>query len=213
MNYKVLIPTTVVFFILVNTSYFWEYKLGVYAMPATFAFVIVFLGLGIILVRQIYLAAKEKFKDKQRIFSVILLATVLVLTYFFPLGIINFEKLSGNDVLIAEHEGAANCMTILKLKDNYKFTEKNVCFGLTEVNGNYKIINDTIYFYNIKFGRNENEYYEFAVIKPSKFNSKKDAFDLVRFKNKSDTTGNGLWITKNELKSSQTKAEPPTLVH
>jgi len=94
-----------------------------------------------------------------------LLTIVLVLAFFKPFGFIDFDKLEGGDLLIAEREGAANCMTTLKLKDNFTFRETNVCFGVTEIKGNYHLQNDTIYFDNVNIGRHEKGFYKFAVIR------------------------------------------------
>lgn len=128
-----------------------------------------------------------------------MLAVVLAAAFFKPAGLIDFEQFEDADILIAQREGVANCMTIFKLKENNKFTEKNICFGLTEIKGDYKLKNDTIYFENVEFGRGENEFYKFAVIRPSKFYKDHNHFDLVRYKTLGDTTGHELWITKNDL--------------
>ncbi len=151
------------------------------------------------LFRQFFLAIKEKFNDRQRLLIIGVLTTVLALAFFKPEGLINFNRLEENDILIALREGAANCMTIFKLKENNKFTEKSVCFGMTEIKGDYILKNDTIFFENVKLGRGEDEFYKFAIIRPSKFNKDNDHFDLIRYKNLSDTTGHELWITKNDL--------------
>lgn len=206
MKHKVLIITTILFFLTVNTIYFWESKLGLIAFPAFLLLVLIFLILSIILLQQTYLVITEKFEDKMRIFSIVLLTTVLCLTFLFPTGLFNFNKLSHHDILVAEREGAANCMTTFKMKDNHKFSERNVCFGVTEVSGNFKIINDTIYFENVELGRDVREFYEFAVVRQSKYRTSKDAFDLVRYKSKSDTTGHELWITKNSLNTLKGKS-------
>jgi len=175
-------------------------------MPAFLALVLVFLGLAIALLRHIFIAAKEKLTDKHRLLTIGLLAAVLCLTYLFPFGIINFDRLSGNDLLVAQREGAANCMTTFKLKDNNTFTERSVCFGVTESKGNYKILRDTIFFENVEIGRHEDGFYKFAVIRPSKFNTDSNRFDLVRFKGVGDTTGHELWIIKNELSKPTDKS-------
>jgi hypothetical protein len=106
------------------------------------------------------------------------LTIALTLTFLIPFGLINFDKLEGNNVLVAEKEGAANCMTTLKLKDDFTFRERSVCFGVTEIKGNFHIENDTIYFDNVSLGRHENEFYKFAVIESSKFNKDGKHFDL-----------------------------------
>lgn len=188
MKNKGIIITTLVFFLLVNTTYFWENKLGLLAFPAFLFLVLVFLVLLSVLLQQFFFAIKEKFAGRQRLLIIVLLAIVLGFVFLKPDGLIAFNKFDGNDILVAEREGAANCMTTFKLKENNKFTEKSVCFGMTEIKGNYKIINDTIYFENVETGRDKDEFYMFAVIRPSKYNSNNYHFDIVRYKDLNDTT-------------------------
>jgi hypothetical protein len=196
---KGLIITTIIFFLLVNTTYYWEGKLGLYAFPTFIFLAILFVGLIIALLRQIYFILKEKFTKRHRLYLVGLLTIVLSLTVYKPFGLVDFDNLEGGDLLIAEREGAANCMTTLKLKDDLTFRERNVCFGVGEIKGSYHLQNDTIYFDKVQFGRHENEFYEFAVVTPSKFDKDETHFNLTRYKNMSDTVGHELWITKNEL--------------
>ena len=205
MKNKALFITTIVFFLLVNTTYFWEGKLGLFAFPAFILLAVFYLGLAIALVRQIYLVTKERFADKHRLFVTGLLTTVLVVTFYKPFGLVDFYKTEDCDLLVAEREGAANCMTTLKLKSDFTFRERNVCFGVTEITGNFHLKNDTIYFDNVKVGRHEDEFYEFAVIRQSKFSNSKIRADLIRFKSIADTNGHELWITKNELKKLKDK--------
>jgi hypothetical protein len=202
---KGLLITTIIFFLTVNTIYYWEGKLGFFAFPAFILLAGIYVGLAIALLRQIYLVIKKKFTDKQRLFEVGLLTTVLVLTFFKSFGLIDFDKLKGGDLLIAEREGTANCMTTLKLKDDFTFRERNVCFGVTEIKGSYHIQNDTIYFDNVNVGRYEDEFYKFAVIRPSKFSNSKFIANLIRYKDLIDTTGHVLWITKTELNKLKDK--------
>jgi hypothetical protein len=171
---KGLLITTIIFFIIVNTTYYWEGKFGLFAFPAFLVLVVVYLGLAISLVIIIFLAVKEKLVYKSRLLLIGLLTIVLALTFYKPFGLINFDKLEGDNLLIAEREGAANCMTTLKLKDDFTFRERTVCFGITEIKGNYHLQNDTIFFDNVSVGRHEDEFYKFAVIEPSKFNKDKN---------------------------------------
>jgi len=129
------------------------------------------------------------------------LAIFLSLIYIFPDGLISFDRWRGNALLVAQREGVANCMSTIVLKEDNKFIERDVCFSLTEISGDYKFKNDTIYFENVRTGRNEDGFYQFAVIKPSMLKTK-NSFDLIRYKDKNDTVGNTLWIIKNELKAS-----------
>ena len=173
--------------------------MGIFAMLTFLVLILYFLTLAGLLIGQIYHSIREKFKDKLRLVLIGILTSTLVLAFFFPNGLINFNKFESESILIAQREGAANCMTTLKLKEDNKFIERNVCFGITETTGEYRISGDTIYFENVYLGRHENEFYEFAVIK---YDNKKGKYlgDLIRFENHSDTTGIPLWITKNELK-------------
>lgn len=200
MKNKRLIIIIIVFLIIVNTSYYWKGKLNFLTFPAFFILFIVYVGLGIALIRELYFAFKDNFKDKKRILTIGLLITVLTLTFLKPFGFINFEEFEGKNVLIAEREGVAGCIMTLKLKDNNEFTAKGVCFGMTEINGNYKFKNDTIYFENVELGRGEKEFYKYAVIKPLKFYSDNKHFELLSYKSKSDTIGHRLKVTLNELK-------------
>jgi hypothetical protein len=202
---KGIFITTIIFFLLVNTTYYWEGKLGLFTIPAFVLLVAVYFGLAITLLRQIYFSFKEKFKQKNRFILIGLLTTVLLLTYFKPLGIVDFDKFEGTDVLVAEREGAANCLTTLKLKEDYTFRERIGCFGVSEIKGTFRVVNDTIYFDNIQLGRHEESFYKFAVIKPTKFDNPKIFGDLIRYKDLSDTVGHFLWITKNELSKLKDK--------
>ena len=201
MKIKILLLTTFILLLIVNTAFFWEGKLGSFAMILSLILVIIYGVLIISLLYQIYLAIREKFKNTQRLISIGIVAVVLVLIYFRPDGIINFEKFQGNDLLIAEREGAANCNTTLKLKESNKFIEKSICFGVSEITGKYSIKGDSIFFSDVQLGRDKSEYYQFAVIKQSASENKKIIGELKRFMNYSDTLPHELWITKNELKN------------
>jgi len=200
MKHKRLLIATILFFILINTTYFWEGKLGMVAMLTSLLLIISFLVLTFLLFRQIYISIKEKFIDKQRLIVIAILTLTLVIPVFFPAGLINFEKFESESILIAQREGAANYLTTLKLKKNKKFNERTVCFGITEITGTYKLIGDTIFFDYDSPSRQQNKYYKFAIIKNVDSNNKKYKGDLVRFEDNSDTTGIALWIIKNELK-------------
>lgn len=197
---KILIAITIIFFLIVNTSYYWKSNLGLISLPISLILFLVYLGLCIITIRYIFLAFKERSKNKKQMFSIGLLLIVLILTFIKPFGIIDFEKFESKNILIAEREGVAGCSMNLKLKENKKFTAKSVCFGMTETIGQYEIKKDTIFFYDIKLGRGEDQFYKFAVLRPSKkFNNSK-SFTLLCFKSKNDRIGQGLKVKHNGLK-------------
>jgi hypothetical protein len=199
-RYSLVIPV-VIFFLIINTLYFWESKLGGYAMLLTLLLIITYIILSVSLFYQFYLAIREKFANRSRLIISGIVATVLILSFFYPFGVINYQKFEAKDLLIAGREGVANCNTTLKLKANNNFIEQSVCFGVYEVHGRYSIKGDSIFFSNIQLGRGENEYYQFAVITKSEFqDGGKILGELKRFKNYNDTLPHDLFITKNEFK-------------
>ncbi len=188
----------------INSTYYWEGKLGIFAFPAFSILVVVYFGLTIALVRQIYFTVKEKFTNKPRLLTIGLLTIVLALTFFKPFGLIDFDKLEGENILVAQREGAANCMTTLKLKNDFTFKERNVCFGVTEIIGTYKISNDTIYFESVKLGKQEDINYEFAIIEELEHYTE-NPLALKLYKDKNDTIGFNYFIEKNKLKINPKK--------
>ncbi len=166
----------------------------------TFSLLILyFLVLTVILLGQAFFAVREKLRNKNRLILIGLMTVVLALSFLYPSGLINFDKLERDSIFIAQREGAANCMTTLKLRDDKTFIERNVCFGVTETTGTYNVKDDTIFFHNVSLGRHESDLYKFAIIKSRETKSEKYLGDLVRYKDHSDTTGIALWIIKNEL--------------
>lgn len=199
MKRKGLITTVVIFFLLVNTTYYWEGKLGLFAMPVFLILTVVYFGLVIALIRQLYLSIKERFSNKFRLLNIGFLTAILTLTFFKPFGFIDFDKFEGENLLIARREGAANCMTTFKLKDDLTFKERNVCFGVTEIKGTYRIYNDTIYFFNVRRAKKEDIKYEFGVIEKLELYTE-NPHALKLYKSKNDTIGFKYFITKNDLK-------------
>ena len=197
MKHKGLFIAALVFFLLVNMTYYWEGHMGGFALITFFLLVAYFLLLIIFLFTQSFFAIKENFINKQRIVLIGTMTAVLVLSFCYPSGIINFERFESKSIFIAQREGVANCMTTLNLRINKTFIEKTVCFGVTETTGTYNLKGDTIFFENISLGRHANHYYKLAVIKAGK--GKNHLGDLVRYRDYSDTTGMFLSIIKNDL--------------
>lgn len=195
MKQKGLYIASLIFFLLVNTTYFWESKMGIFAMLTFLLLVIYFLVLSALLFGQLFFTIREKFKNRKRLYVIAFMTFVLGSTLLFPRGLIDFIRFESNSVLIAQREGAANCMTTIELKENKTFTEKNICFGVTETTGTYRLKSDTIFFENVALGRQESDFYKFAVIKKIG----KKSSELVRYESYSDTIGIPLFIVKNEL--------------
>jgi len=162
MKRKLIIIATVVFFLLVNTSYWWERKSGLWAFPLSGLLVLWFVVLGFILVTYAWKSAEERLADKQRSWITIMLAAVLGLTLLFPAGMIDYEMFRSKVVLRAFREGVANCGTTLTLREDKSFNVTEVCFGFTETTGQYRISNDSIY---LKCSPGGEHSYQLALVK------------------------------------------------
>lgn len=202
MKPKRLIILTAVFFLVINTSYFWQILVGGYLFPVTILLGMFFIVLLVALPITIGKAYEEKYKNKPRLFSIIFLSLTLVLTVFFPSGVINFERFEGNSLLIAHYEGAANCTTTLKLKANNKFKIQSICFGVDEVKGEYEIKQDTIFFKNKK-GDKDLKRFNWGIMQISdtiKHFEYQNILGLVTlYENSDDKNGYEMYIFKNEL--------------
>ncbi len=204
---KGLLVLSTIFFLAINTLYFWEGNLGSWLIPLTLFLLILYIVLIIALFNQIRLSVMEKFVVKSRLLVIVFLTFVLVSTAIRPFGIIDFKKFERDNLLVAQREGVANCTVTLKLKDNMTFVQRNICFGITDTKGKYHLKNDTIYFDNMEPGRHETIFYEFAIVtrprpvKPEKYTH------LTLYKNATDTSGLELVITKNELHKIKLKIQ------
>lgn len=199
LKYKTILISTLIFFLLVNTSQLWEGKIGLFAMITLLLLVVYFIALSIVFSIQLYKGFKEKFQLRKRLYVIGLLFFTLTTTLFFPGGMINYELFESKSVLIAQREGAANCMATLKLRENNTFTEKQICFGITEINGEYSRSGDTVFFKTTSPKRQGDEFYEYAIIK----NENNNLFNLDCYMNSTDSIGTWLTIIKNELDSVQ----------
>ena len=162
-----------------------------WSMPLTIILFIYFLILATAFLFQLFKSISEKFKSNSRTFLLVVMALVIGLTLYKPFGLIDFDKLEGKDLLVAQREGVANCMTTLKLKEGGIFVERSVCFGIKKTNGKYKLENDTIWFSDTKRGV---DFYEFGVIKEIR----NDSQEILLFNNRNDTIPLNLFVRKNE---------------
>ncbi len=201
MKNKGLLLAIILYFLIVNTSYFWESHLGLLAFPFYLILGVVYLGFIIVFIRNIYFLIKENFSEKKRFITCCLLILVLTLTFLKPKGLFDFEKLEANSILVAQNEGAANCATSLKLKEYFTFCQRTICFGVSKIKGNFHYQNDTIYFKNVQLNRLETEFYLFALIETKISKNGKKHFHLKCYKSKTDTVGNKFSITKIKWES------------
>jgi hypothetical protein len=146
MKPKTVIILAVVFLILQSTFKIWAIYLSWTGMFVFLGLTGIFLMLTVLLFFQLFLVFKERFKEKRRIISSGILATVLSVVAFFPLGLIDRDIFRAPDVLVAWQEGGGNCHTFIAFKEDNTFVETAICFGDSELTGTYSISGDTIYF-------------------------------------------------------------------
>ncbi|WP_116790082.1 hypothetical protein [Flavobacterium psychrotrophum] len=152
-----LLVFALIFFLLVNTSYFWEGKLFGLSLLVFLILAITYVVLVIIAVVQVVLVIKERFKNRPRNIVFATLLVVVALVAIFPRGIIRYDLFESEILLMAQREGVANCTINLKLRKNNTYTLKEVCFGISDKSGSYEVRNDTIFF--------ESETYDYGTIK------------------------------------------------
>lgn len=103
-----------------------------------------FLILPIVLLVQVGLVINGKFKYKAKNISTSILGFVLLISFFFPYGVVDSSTFEEPNIIWAQYEGVANCTETLKMKKDSRFSHSSICFGVEEYEGTYKIIGDTI---------------------------------------------------------------------
>jgi len=165
MENRKLIIVTIIFFLLININYYLEEIIGFLMMPLFIISILLYIILFVLMLGQLIKSIQESFSNKKRLISIGIVMILLALIYSKPNGVINYDSFN-KSILIANNEGGGNCSSTLKLKDDNTFKQRNVCFGVEIIKGNYSVINDTIFFKN-----NSNYKYRFATITKGKNNS------------------------------------------
>ena len=188
MRSRTVVIISIIFFTLVNTSYFIEKLSGIWDILIAIVTTLGFLVLGIILIGQLFKLFKEKLGDKSRIISTIVLIITLTVTGIFPLGVINYEDLQGEDLLVASLEGGANCQTVLKIKKNNKFIQTSLCFGVDKWSGTHQIFGDTVKL-NYVDTADLNKKFAYGLIKLTKNKEYIKIGRILMFQSYKDTMG------------------------
>lgn len=196
MKNRIQVIISILLFFIVNTQCFWEVNAGKYYLGIFMVLLIIFFVLVCILVLEIFISVFEKFSNPNRNLTIVTMTIFLGMIYLFPNGLINCYKSEGENLFVAQREGAANCNTVFKIKPQNRFTERTVCFGIEEISGLYYLKEDTIFFTDVKCSRENQDYFEYALFKKSEFSQREELF---RYENRKDTVGIELWITKNDL--------------
>lgn len=146
MKPKLIILLAVTFLILQATYKVWAVYMSFWGMFIFFGLAAIYLIFVVILLYQLFLIVRSRFKERDRIISSFVLATSLSIVALFPQGLIDKDWFRADDVLIAWQEGGGNCHTYLALKDDHTFVATTYCFGVSELTGTYTIKEDTVLF-------------------------------------------------------------------
>jgi len=195
MKPKVINLISISFFLILNTQYFWEDKIGVLEMIINLLLLVTFFLLVLLLLYLILNSFFKNLKPYKSNISIFILALVLLSSFIKPHGIIDFENIISPTIFIAEREGTANCKTYLYLKKDNTFTRKAVCFGVEKYFGKYTIEKDTIKFF---FENNVPKEYQtpYAIVTLSK---DKTYGKLDYFREGDKKNSIPMFISKNEL--------------
>lgn len=198
MTNKSVLVSAIALFVIVNTSYFWEAKLSIFIFLVFLLLIILWLVISIKLIFELWQATQERFQSRQRLLSIGIMSFVVISTFLYPKGLIDFNKLEGKDLVIAQREAGGNCQIELQLKENAKFIERVYCFGITEYRGRYEIKGDTVFFKDKK-GQPINGFYKYGIIKKEGI-EKTASIPCILLFYKPEKWDNFLLISKNALK-------------
>ncbi len=144
---KTIFIATMAYFLIWNGLHFWEYLPGLFDMAIFLLLLLLMAVLAVVALFQIYKYIAEKQKNQFRLINTGLIVLAVMLTYYKPGGLINFEKLEGENLLHAVREGTASCSIFIRLKEGNRFKKTSICFGTDHYWGTYEIVNDTIKFH------------------------------------------------------------------
>jgi len=129
----------------------WFFQYFLSYIPGAFTIGVLLIGLSLwflilgVALYQIVKLALESPKHYQRLIYVGVILGLNFLSLAEPMGMIDWDKYEGKNLLVADREGTANCRTILKLKADNKFKYTSRCFGVDFHLGTYKFRNDTLH--------------------------------------------------------------------
>lgn len=127
-----------------NTSAYWINHIGIWGDYIDVIYFISFLACGILLFYNLIISLSEKLKDKTRNLITFILSAVIIIALLFPGGLIPKRLVYKGDLLTAFLDGVAGNNAYLVLYGNNIYE-----FDYTwsyHLKGNYKIVNDTIFF-------------------------------------------------------------------
>ena len=159
----------------VNTAFAWEQLPLGWDFLFTLFLAFIWLLTLLIFLWKLVTFVQNANKEREYGINLIILGSVLLFCFLFPLGIIKSSDFDSEPYLIASREGAANCTTTITLGIDSSFVQRSVCFGVEKQTGTYTIKNDTVF---LSFRNDENR--RFGVIEWNE-DQKKDDYGYLNY--------------------------------
>ena len=198
MKNKSIIIASIFFFLLLKTSFLWEKLPGLWDMGIMAVLITGFFILKVVLLVQLVLVIKYKFRNKEKNINTLVLAVVLLTSFLFPYGVGEVITSEEPNVIFAQYEGVANCTETLKIRKNRKFIHTSICFGVDEYKGTCLIVGDTI---KLQYEDEAPFFSKLAhgIIKLDSTNSETDKGLLLYYRNLNDKKPIPLMIAQYDL--------------
>ena len=163
----------IILFVVVNTQFLWEGELGFLTFLIDFilfvcvvVLFVLFVKKGYKLVREKvrnrrdvvvlfvlfvkrgYKLVREKVRNRRDVVELVAIFGILCIIAVWPYGIIQRTDIESPAIMKASRRGVAGSSYALYLKEDGTFRDRQICFGVYDETGTYRISNDTIYFFS-----------------------------------------------------------------
>lgn len=154
-------------------------------------FILLLINLLVMLVRLI----RHRFQNKTENWQFVVLLSFQAVIFFFPDGLVNFRDFEPENLISAQREGVANCMTYLNFRVDGTCVERQQCFGVQVREGTYQFKNDTLQMV-FEASRTEPAGRAIGIVKPDS-----SQWSFLYYRWPGDTLPMGMELTKYALAS------------
>ncbi len=160
----------IILFVVVNTQFLWEGELGFLTFLIDFILFVCVVVLFVLFVKKGYKLVREKVRNRRDVVELVAYIRVrgllpvnwnrrdvvelvaifgiLCIIAVWPYGIIQRTDIESPAIMKASRRGVAGSSYALYLKEDGTFRDRQICFGVYDETGTYRISNDTIYFFS-----------------------------------------------------------------
>ena len=139
---------TILLLLAINTQFLWEGKLGILCFPVFILLFLCVVVLSVLFVIRGYKLVRGKARSRRDVVEFVAILGILCIIAVWPRGIVQWTDIESPAIVKAFHRGVAGSGSALYLKEDGTFRDRQVCFGVYDETGTYRISNDTIYFFS-----------------------------------------------------------------